>query len=135
MLYLSLIYSGEVTGTESIFITESRRKRQTNDEFVPIFFEDLTITDDQRMVCGNDEACLFDFAVTQDIDLANNNLEQQRETNETVEVASKFISCLWLVPVSSTESSNLIGLRRGYISNIQNFIVLVAVHEMLFPSN
>ena len=54
------------------------------------------------MVCGDDEACLFDFAVTEDMDLAIDNLEQQRETNETVEVASKFIhrikfNCLYCI--------------------------------------
>ena len=51
-------------------------------------------------MCGDDEACLFDFAVTEDMDLAIDNLEQQRETNETVEVASKFIhriNCLYCV--------------------------------------
>jgi hypothetical protein len=82
-----------VTPTESLFYTpgptgDERHKRQAT-EFVPVFLDELTLTDDQRNACENNVECLFDLAVTGDMDFANNTLMEGKEANATIEVLSK----------------------------------------------
>lgn len=76
-----LFYQGGATG--------NLRKRQTDQEFVPIFYDDLTFTDEQREVCENSDTCLFDLAVTNDMTFANNTLNQEKVANSTIAILSK----------------------------------------------
>ena len=48
--------------------------------FVGVAFEDLTFTDEQRAMCKNDEACLYDLVVTGDEDFAAATLEASEES-------------------------------------------------------
>ena len=81
-------YPGEAGAT-------GRRKRQTYDEyqnldFVPIFADELNFTEDQNMACGDHLQCLFDLAVTGDMDFANNTLMEDMVANTTKKVLSKW---------------------------------------------
>lgn len=71
-----------------------RRKRQTYEEyqnldFVPIFLDELTFTDDQKFACEDNLECLFDLAVTGSMEFANNTLMEAKVANATLEVLSK----------------------------------------------
>ena len=83
-------FIGKVKREESLFVNPRRRKRQTTpeDDFVPIYFEDLDITDAHRMICGDNLQCLFDLAVTGNETIAMNTLEHDEEGNETIEALS-----------------------------------------------
>ena len=74
------LFSGPVMG---------RRKRQTDEEFVPVFLDDLTFTDDQIVACEGNLECLFDLAVTGSMEFANTTLMDDREANQTKEVLGK----------------------------------------------
>ena len=84
------MFIGQVSPEESLFVNPARQKRQTTpeDDFVPIFFEDLNITDAHRMICGDNQQCLFDLALSGNMALALNTLNHQKETNETKEILS-----------------------------------------------
>ena len=57
--------------------------------FVGIAFEDLNITEDQRVLCNNDTSCLYDLAVTGDEEFANTTLEASEEDKRTQAIISK----------------------------------------------
>lgn len=87
---------GQVSPEESLFFYPAggRRKRQTyeeyqNLEFVPIFLDQLTFTEEQELVCEGHVECLFDLAVTGDMEFANNTLMEDKFANTTKEVLSK----------------------------------------------
>lgn len=88
----SFFYDGGATG--------DLHKRQTDEDsqtedFVPIFYEDLTFTDEQRKACENIDACLFDLAVTSDMSFASNTLDQEKVSNSTTAILSK--SSLYII--------------------------------------
>ena len=56
-----------------------RRKRQT-DDFQPLFFEDLNITEAQRAVCSNNSECILDLIASGNETLALATLEFETET-------------------------------------------------------
>lgn len=73
------------------------RKRQTfedfqNPNFVPLFFDNLTITDEMRTACEEDLACIFDLAVTNDMAFASNTLDQTKVANSTTAILSKYFN-------------------------------------------
>lgn len=84
---------------ESLFYY-GRRKRQTgenfedfqNSSFVPIFSDELNFTDAQRTICDNNARCLFDFAVTGEIELALDTLQDEKNANISIEALSKHAS-------------------------------------------
>ena len=86
---------GQVREDESLFFYPGgRRKRQTyedfqNLQFEPIYLDELTFTDNQKMACGDHLQCLFDLAVTGDMEFANNTLNEDKVANETKEMLSK----------------------------------------------
>ena len=62
-------------------------------DFVPLFFDELTnVTDAQRMVCEDNQQCLFDLAVTGDMAFAMNTLNHQKDANATKDVLGLSIS-------------------------------------------
>ena len=72
-----------------------RRKRQTYEEyqnfnFVPIFLDELTFTDDQKVICEGDLQCLFDLAVTGDVEFANTTLMEGKIANETIKLLGMY---------------------------------------------
>ena len=92
--YLLLMsHAGEVLAEDSLFFDSLRQKRQTppSDEFVPVFFSQLNITEEHRTICGDNQQCLFDIAASGDITLANTTLEHEEEYNKTVEIISMYI--------------------------------------------
>ena len=90
---VTYLFTGRVDPEESLFYNAGRLKRQTapDVEFVPIFFDDLNITEAQRMICEDNQQCLYDLAVTRDVKFAVNTLDHQKETNATKEVLSMSI--------------------------------------------
>lgn len=89
-----LIFVGRVSADDTLFYNPGRRRRrQTSlDDFVPIFFDELAnITDTQRLLCEGNQQCIFDLAVTGDMDFAMHTLDHQKEANETKDVLSMFV--------------------------------------------
>lgn len=95
------LFTGQATEAESLFYyAGNRRKRQVggtyedfqNLNFVPIFLDELNFTDNQRMICENNLQCLFDLAVTGEMEFAMNTLEQEKVANTTVQILSKLVT-------------------------------------------
>lgn len=82
------MFLGKVT--EGSLFKPTRRKRQTTpgDDFVPLFFDELNITDAHRMICEDNRQCIFDLVATGDVTIAVNTLDSQKESNATLEVLS-----------------------------------------------
>ena len=77
---------------ESLFrdpICPDERKRRQTDEYVPIFFNQLTFTDEQIAICKGNKPCLFDLAVTNDTQFAVNTKETEEIANATIDILSK----------------------------------------------
>ncbi len=55
----------------------------TEEEWVPVFVDDLDFTPEQKMVCGENLQCLFDLNVTGEMDIAMETLNHGQETEET----------------------------------------------------
>ena len=88
-LYDNRLILGRITDEESLFFRPGRRKRQSGQpdaEFVPTFFDELTnITEAQKIICEDNRQCLFDLAVTGDMNFALNTLNHEKDTNATRE--------------------------------------------------
>ena len=67
---------------------DNRRKRQA-DEYVPVFFNQLTFTDEQIAACDGSKPCLFDLAVTNDTQFAATTKEAEENANATINLLSK----------------------------------------------
>ena len=65
--------------------TEAPTVAPTEDDWEPIFLDQLNFTDDQMMLCGDNIQCLFDLNVTDEMDLAMTTLNHSVETEETRE--------------------------------------------------
>ena len=88
-----LVLLGNVSREESLFRdpvgSEARRKRQADGvNFVPIFFDDLDFTNDQRIACDGNNQCLFDLAVTNDTEFARKTMEAEETANATIAILS-----------------------------------------------
>lgn len=79
------------TSEERVQCSSRRRKRQTDQGFTPIFFDELNITKEVEMMCEGSLPCIFDFLVTGNMDVAMDALEHVRETNVTMDTISKEI--------------------------------------------
>lgn len=83
--------SGQTTEEESLFhYLSARGRRQTyedyqNSSFIPLFLDELTFTDEQRIACEGNDQCLFDLAVTGDMQFAENTLNHEKDANRTEE--------------------------------------------------
>ena len=94
------IFSGAVILDEK---NASRNKRQIDGpdfvctsfdncgdhSFVGVTLEELSFTQEQRDMCNNDDACLFDLAVTGDEEFANTTLEASVENTKVQQLISK----------------------------------------------
>lgn len=68
-----------------------RKKRQaTRNEEIPLSYSTFNYTTEQRDVCGDDHACLFDFYMTGQEDLAKTTLETGKNFTNTVNILSKL---------------------------------------------
>ena len=81
---------GTVQTDESLFLP-SKRKRQVNEELIPIFFDELNITDKVRMACEGSPGCIFDLITSGDMELAMETLNHEKETNVTEAIISKLL--------------------------------------------
>lgn len=70
-----------------MFFDANRKKRQLPDDssFVPVFFDQLTFTEEQSAICDGDEQCLLNLVVTNDTAIGVLTLEEQRTVNTTVD--------------------------------------------------
>lgn len=64
----------------------SQKKRQA---FMPVFPNQLNYTDEQRALCGDDHACLFDYAVTGSVSFAMTTLDSGKNFTKQVSELSK----------------------------------------------
>ena len=89
---------GRVLPEESLFSGPAmeRRKRQTDEEFVPVFLDDLIFTEDQIVSCVGNLQCLFDLAATGSVEFANTTLMDDRAANETKDMLGNWILCTLL---------------------------------------
>ena len=86
------IYIGETSFDESLFSIRTRRKRQTpNIDHSPLFFDQLTFTDDQKRLCEDNLQCLFDLAASGDMQAAITTLNHEKDANSTIEILSKSV--------------------------------------------
>lgn len=80
-----------------------RKKRQVDDGCIsfdncgnssipPTTLADVTVTDEQRDMCNNDDTCLFDLAVTGDEELAMSSLESSEESAQLQMIISKYVT-------------------------------------------
>ena len=91
------IYIGQITREESLFhYPGSRRKRQTYEDFinplfVPLFRDELNFTAEQTLACEGNDQCLFDLAVTGDMEFAENTLNHEKNVSDISEDLGKLI--------------------------------------------
>ena len=62
---------------------------EPEEEFIPIFFNQLNFTDHQIMLCEGNNQCLFDFAVTGEEEFAMETLASNKKAQETRDILSK----------------------------------------------
>lgn len=65
-----------------------RRKRQL-ETFTPVFSSELNFTDEERALCGDDHACLFDLAVTGSKEFAMTTLDRGETFSKEVSELSE----------------------------------------------
>lgn len=85
-------YAGKINETldGDLFYRGSRKRRQAPvDENIPYSYESFNYTTEQIAVCGDDQACLFDYAVTGQKDFAETTLESGKNFTKTVDILSK----------------------------------------------
>ena len=103
MMYL---LAGRVIDQENLFLlppveptvpstTEAPTIAPTEDDWVPIFLDELDFTDEQRMVCGDNIQCLFDLNVTNEMDLAVTTLNHSVETEETRQIIGELCTIIF----------------------------------------
>ena len=64
--------------------------------FVGVAFENLTFTEEQRVMCKNDRSCLYDLVVTGDEEYAATTLEASEENTRVQEIISKHLCVRYL---------------------------------------
>ena len=76
---------------DEIFFRTTKRKRQTESStFMPIFFDDLNVTEEAKELCEGNPECILDLVITGDKDIATNTLENEKQTNVTKDTISKI---------------------------------------------
>ena len=87
------IIVGKIERPESnlLYQPPNRRKRQAiqNDTFMPVFFDELNFTAEQRIICEGNPQCLFDLDVTGELGIAMKTLQFEKEANATKESFGK----------------------------------------------
>ena len=71
------------------FFQEDRKKRQAADDFRPVFFDQLLASNDQIGFCEGNEQCVFDLVVTNDTEVAERTVNEQKEANDTIDQFGK----------------------------------------------
>ena len=100
---LSYTLSDRVNQTLFAYEIMGRKKRQIdgpqfectsfencgNHSFEGVRFEDLNFTEEQMVMCNNNEACLYDLVVTGDEEFAAETLRSSEEFKSVREIISK----------------------------------------------
>ncbi len=89
LFVIHFLFIGRVPSALTLFSGLFRRKRQTQDDYIPVYFEQLNFTEMQRTLCEDNKECLYDLVQTGEMGVALATLNQQKETNETRAVLSK----------------------------------------------
>lgn len=96
-----LILSGKINTTidqkmllEPDEIGQRKRRQAATNNKLPLTYNTFNYTTEQRALCGDDRACLFDFAVTGQEDLARITLETGKNFTKTVNILSKLHACV-----------------------------------------
>ena len=85
-------YSGKINEQidGSLFRSQSRKRRQALiEEKLFYSYGSFNYTTEQIAVCGDDQACLFDYAVTNQKNFAETTLESGKNFTKTVDTLSK----------------------------------------------
>ncbi len=86
--------TGEISEEESLFAGNSNRKKRQDapdPSIIPISFEELNFTDAQQVFCDNDPSCLYDLVITEDEEIAQTTLDEEKEINATIATLSKYL--------------------------------------------
>lgn len=81
---------------EDKFFRPVRRRRQADPGFIPVFFDELNITDEIERTCEGNPQCIFDLLLTEDMDVAMNALNHEKETNVTEDTISEALKFMQL---------------------------------------
>lgn len=71
----------------------AKKKRETTEQsspYVPIYFDQLNFTEEQKEVCNNDRQCMYDIAITGNQELALETREENVNLTTTVGILSKY---------------------------------------------
>lgn len=75
---------------DASFFRPRRRRRQAEErEFVPLFFDDLNVTDAVEMECEGNPQCILDLIATGEMEFAMTTLNHEKETNLTEDTISE----------------------------------------------
>ena len=91
--YTYFLVIGRISNSDTnLLYRSSIGKRQTiqNNTFMPVFFDELNFTAEQRMICEDNPQCLFDLVVTGELEIAMNTLQFEKEANATKEILGKL---------------------------------------------
>lgn len=86
---VSIIIIGRLGMDEVQYFRNNRHKRQAQPTFIPVYFDELNITNDIEMTCEGNPQCIFDLLLTGDMDVAMNALKHEKETNLTKDTISE----------------------------------------------
>ena len=85
-------FAGGTPGEQSLFVNPLRKKWQASDpSLTPIFFDELNFTDYQRLFCENNPQCLYDLAVSESTDVAQDTLDYEKDANATIATLSMLL--------------------------------------------
>ena len=78
-------------------VTQNGRRKRQSDDFQPLFFEDLNITEAHRAICNNNSECILDLIASGDESLALATLEFETETVALQEELGECSSAILLL--------------------------------------
>lgn len=89
-MQLSFIFVlGILSNEEILFRSTNRHKRQVNEEIMPVFLEDLNVTDAVTLVCEGRPHCIFDLLVSGNLEAGMIALNHEKEVNSTQDTISE----------------------------------------------
>ena len=90
LFYINYAITGRFNSMDDrSFFSLDRQRRQINEEFVPVFFDELNITEGVNQACEGSRQCILDLLITDDMDVAMDTLTTEIETNMTIDTISK----------------------------------------------
>ena len=83
--------TGYVKPGESMFRNALENVEIMEDEYTPIFIDDLEFTEEQKELCKDDLQCLYDLVITGEKDIAMDTLATGEEVEQTQAILGKVL--------------------------------------------